>query len=126
MNSHSLLQGIFLIQGSNLGFPSLQILYHLGHQDGASLERREGYFCRARACSGQSWKSLGGGHVVLLLKPLVFYARNGGRGCHLDGKAVKVYAVETCQQALSQLHVPKSASRGRRVNTAQRLQARQP
>ena len=33
VGSHSLLQGIFLTQGSNLGLPHYrQILYHLGHE----------------------------------------------------------------------------------------------
>ena len=33
MGSYSFLQGVFLIQGSNLGFPHCrQILYHLSHQ----------------------------------------------------------------------------------------------
>ena len=38
VGSHSLLQGIFLTQGSNLGLPLCrQILYHLSHQGGLHL-----------------------------------------------------------------------------------------
>ena len=34
VGSHSLLQGIFPTQGSNLGLPALQILHHRSHQGG--------------------------------------------------------------------------------------------
>ena len=67
VGSHSLLQGVFLTQGSNLGLLHCrQILYHLSHQGTPvysynvilfGLQKKKGKFCHVPHC-GQTLRAL--------------------------------------------------------------------
>ena len=54
MGCHSLLQGIFLIQGSNLGLLHFKwILYHLSYQGRYNQKKKKKI--RAKQCKTESW-----------------------------------------------------------------------